>query len=99
DGSVSPRRAIHGGGGDDGAAELGTANPARPFKTQLTILNFLGQHRGSTFCTECIAAKLFPGQTIDVAMRTLEGNGLRRLHGPCSACGKARLVASLPSTN
>jgi hypothetical protein len=69
----------------------------RPRGTQYAILNFLGQHRGATFCADCIAARLFPGKNIDVAMRHLEGNGMNRHHGRCSACGKSRLVASLPS--
>lgn len=73
--------------------------PTRPNGTRQAILNFLGQQPGKQFCAECIAGKLFAGKNIDVALRHLEGNGMDRRNGHCSACGKPRLVASLPSAN
>jgi hypothetical protein len=82
----------------DGADGNGRRPPkaVRPPGTQYAILNFLGQHPGKRFCADCVAATLFPGKNIDVAMRQVEGNGVHRRHGACSACGKLRLVASLP---
>jgi hypothetical protein len=84
----------------DGAAAAGTREATLPNGTQHAILNLLGQQPGSAFCSDCIAAKVFTGKkNIDVAMRLLEGNGMYRRHDRCSACGKSRLVASLPSPN
>ena len=87
--------------GFDGRATHPSAREAtRPNGTQRAILNFLGQQPGNAFCSDCIAAKVFAGKkNIDVAMRLLEGNGTYRRHDRCSACGKSRLVASLPSPN
>ena len=80
-------------------AHAGTRETMRSNGTQHAILNFLGQQPGSAFCADCIATKLFPGKNIDVAMRHLEGSGMYRRHGRCTACEKMRLVASLPSAN
>jgi len=66
-------------------------------RTQEAIHRFLTEHRGQAFCAYCIAQDLFPGRDIDVAMRHLEGNGVHRCHSQCDDCGKARLVASVPS--
>jgi len=71
----------------------------RPAGTQRAILNFLAQHAGSAYCAACISATVLAGKDIDVAMRLLEGNGVYRRHDRCAACGKLRLVASLPSQN
>jgi len=81
---------------DGAAADVDTD---RPNGTRRAIVNFLQQHAGSAFCADCITAKLFPGKSIDLAMRQLEGNGVPRRHAICSACGKVRLVASAPSSN
>jgi hypothetical protein len=86
-------------GFDGSTTEPGPRAVMRPNGTRHVILSFLGQHPGSAFCAHCIAAKLFPGKNIDVAMRHLEGDGIYRRHDQCSACGKPRLVASLPSPN
>jgi len=84
----------------DGAApHVGASETSRSNGTQPTILNFLAQHAGSAFCAACVSEKLFAGKDIDVAMRMLEGNGMYRRHGRCSACRKLRLVASLPASN
>jgi hypothetical protein len=87
-------------GFDGRATHPGARETRRPNGTQHAILNFLGQQPGNAFCSDCIAAKVFTGKkNIDVAMRLLEGNGMYRRHDRCSACGKSRLVASLPSPN
>jgi hypothetical protein len=75
------------------------ANATRPRGTQHAILNFLRQCAGEAFCADCLAHRLFDGKNIDVTMRHLEGSGVHRRHARCSACGKLRLVASLPSSN
>jgi len=80
-----------GGGSDD--ARNG-AEKTRSL-TRDTIVRFLEEQRGEVFCADCITRRLCPGKNIDVAMRHLEGNGLRRRHGQCSACGKSRLVSGL----
>jgi hypothetical protein len=71
----------------------------RPRRTQHAIMSFLTQRAGEGFCADCITRRLFTGKNIDVAMRHLEGNGVHRRHARCSACGKLRLVAGLPSSN
>jgi hypothetical protein len=71
----------------------------RPRGTQHAIMSFLTQRAGEGFCADCITRRLFTGKNIDVAMRHLEGNGVHRRHARCSACGKLRLVAGLPSAN
>ncbi len=87
-------------GFDGRATHPSTREVTRPNGTQHAILNFLGQQPGGAFCSDCIATKVFTGKkNIDVAMRLLEGNGMYRRHDRCSACGKSRLVASLPSPN
>ncbi len=63
--------------------------------TRDVIVRFLEERRGDVFCADCITKHLFGGKNIDVAMRHLEGNGLRRHHGRCSACEKSRLVSGL----
>lgn len=79
------------------AAAAPTPGAVRPRGTQGIILDFLRQRSGEAFCAECIARWLFDGKNIDVAMRHLEGNGVHRRHAHCAACGKQRLVATLPS--
>ncbi len=61
----------------------------------LAVLSFLSEHRGGRFCAECIAAKLFDGRPIDNALRQIEGMGVTRQHGTCSACSRQRLVSGL----
>ena len=67
--------------------------------TRREILRFLEQHRDAAFCASCVASQLYGGRDIDVAMRHLEGHGVHRHYGRCSACGLIRLVASAPSSN
>jgi len=84
----------------DGAGfHADTREPTRPNGTRRAILDFLAQHAGSAFCAACVSAAVLDGKDIDVAMRLLEGSGVPRRHARCLACGKLRLVASLPSQN
>jgi hypothetical protein len=59
------------------------------------IMEYLGRRRAEAFCAGCIAATLFAGKPVDNALRSLEGQGARRRHDVCSACGKVRLVSGL----
>jgi hypothetical protein len=77
----------------------GLVEATRPRVTQDTILGFLRQQPGRAFCAECIRRGILAGKNIDVALRHLEGNGMPRRHARCSACGKLRLVAGLPSSD
>ena len=74
----------------NGAAKRGTRGE---------ILSFLQQRPGAALCADCIASHVFGPKNIDVAMRQLEGHGIHRRYARCSACGKLRLVASVPSSN
>jgi hypothetical protein len=62
------------------------------------IVEFLSQHRGTAFCSACIASRLTRVQDIDAAMRRVEGYGVTRHHAKCAACGRTRLVATLPKS-
>jgi hypothetical protein len=64
-------------------------------RTRTRILRFLHEHSGKMFCSRCISARLFGGRDIDVPMRHVEAQGVRRHHGRCEACGKPRLVAGV----
>jgi len=84
---------------DSAAHRPGLDEATRPRVTQDAILRLLQQHPDRAFCAECISTRLFIGKNIDVALRHLEGNGMHRSHARCSACGKLRLVASMPSSH
>jgi hypothetical protein len=57
------------------------------------VLAFLAAHPGEAYCSGCVEAAI--GATaVDVAMREVEGHGVRRRQGPCAGCGKLRLVSS-----
>ena len=61
-----------------------------------TIIHFLTERRGQTFCTECIALKVRGARELaSSAILEAEGRGARRVHGRCSVCGKERLVAGV----
>ena len=65
-----------------------------------TVLGFLREHRGETFCTGCLALKLRGTPEIpSSALYEVEGRGARRMYGTCSVCQHERLVASLPVTD
>ena len=61
-----------------------------------TVLRFLAEHRGETFCSGCLALKL--RGTLEIASSALfevEGRGVRRVYDICSVCRRPRLVATL----
>jgi hypothetical protein len=61
------------------------------------ILAFLAEHRGETFCADCLALKLRGAREMtSSAILEVEGRGARRMYGVCSVCGNRRLVADLP---
>ena len=60
------------------------------------VLEFLGEHRGETFCSGCLALKLRGTHATSSAIFEVEGRGVRRVHDICSVCRRQRLVASLP---
>ncbi len=61
------------------------------------VLNFLAEHRGETFCSQCLAMKLKGTHALtSSALFEAEGRGARRAYDVCSVCGNERLVASRP---
>jgi hypothetical protein len=76
-------------GGSDG-------EPRGP-KLSAVIVAFLREHRGEAFCAGCLALKIKGTRDLaSAAIFEIEGWGVRRRHGVCSACGNRRLVAGLP---
>lgn len=66
-----------------------------PVPREQALWRFLDQHRGKLFCSSCIAEALGTSRRIDRALIAAEGRGARRQHGPCSECGKSRLLCGL----
>ena len=59
------------------------------------LWDFLEQHRGKLFCSACVAVALGTSKRLDRALIAAEARGARRQHGPCSECGKGRLLCGL----
>ncbi len=75
----------------------GSGGEPRGPKLSAVIVAFLREHRGEAFCAGCLALKIKGTRDLaSAAIFEIEGWGVRRMHGVCSACGNRRLVAGLP---
>jgi hypothetical protein len=78
-----------------GPASPGSEQRRTAETRNLAVWRFLESRRGDMFCSQCIAGALRATKRIDRAIFSAEGRGARRLHGPCTACGRERLLCGL----